>query len=191
MFCPLSTGLAREAWVSSHRPRSRRGPRPAARGARWHLGFPRGPCRSPSLSTPGASAAAGRSPSSVQRRSVSAPALGFAAPQGRRTVGPPAVLLPRSTPASLCALAAPARGCFAACTSVLHAPPLLFSAGPGARSAGAFSPQPRTMPAAGLGGGLLALRSGRLLWSPGATRPLLPAPVKGERVSPAPRPQDW
>lgn len=67
----------------------------------------------------------------------------------------------------------------------------LFSAGPGARSAGAFSPQPRTMPAAGLGGGLLALRSGRLLWSPGATRPLLPAPVKGERVSPAPRPQDW
>lgn len=70
------------------------------------------------------------------------------------------------------------------------APPL-FSAGPGARSAGAFSPQPRTMPAAGLGGSLLALRSGRLLWSPGATRPLLPALVKGERVSPAPRPQDW
>lgn len=67
----------------------------------------------------------------------------------------------------------------------------LFSAGPGARSAGAFSPQPRTMPAVGLGGGLLALRSGRLLWSPGATRPVLPAPVKGERVSPAPRPQDW
>lgn len=26
MFCPLSTGLAREAWVSSRRPRSRRGP---------------------------------------------------------------------------------------------------------------------------------------------------------------------
>lgn len=67
----------------------------------------------------------------------------------------------------------------------------LFSAGPGARSAGAFSPQPRTMLAAGLRGGLLALRSGRLLWSPGATRPVLPAPVKGERVSPAPRPQDW
>lgn len=67
----------------------------------------------------------------------------------------------------------------------------LFSAGPGARSAGAFSPQPRTMPAAGLRGGLLALRSRRLLWSPGATRPVLPAPVKGERVSPTPRPQDW
>lgn len=45
-------------------------------------------------------------------------------PHGARRA--PAVLPPRSTPPSLRALAAPARGCFAACTSVLRAPPPFF-----------------------------------------------------------------
>lgn len=96
---------------------------PAGRGGIWASHAVPAALR---VSTPGASAPTGRSPSSVQRRSVSAPALGFAAPRGRRTVGPPAVLPPRSTPPSLRALAAPARGCFAACTSVLRVPPPFF-----------------------------------------------------------------
>lgn len=49
-------------------------------------------------------------------------------PHGARRA--PAVLPPRSTPPSLRALAAPARGCFAACTSVLRVPPPFFPLGP-------------------------------------------------------------
>lgn len=58
---------------------------PAGRGGIWASHAVPAALR---VSTPGASAPAGRSPSSVQRRSVSAPALGFAAPRGRRAVGP-------------------------------------------------------------------------------------------------------